>query len=385
VIYYLKEDVYAAAVNRVRWLYDEFDEVVATLSGGKDSTVIFNLCLQVARERGRLPLKTMFIDQEAEWRHTIEYVRAVMGMPEVEPLWFQMPIKIFNAASHETDWLYCWKEGEKWMREKEQGSIKANIYGTDRFNELFGAILRKDFPGKKVCEVGGIRAEENPKRRLGLTCTETYKGRTWGKILSRTEGKYTFYPIFDWSYTDVWHYIARFNLPYNKIYDFQYAYGLPVNKMRVSNLHHETAIHSLEYAQEFERDTWNKLVERLEGANSVKHLRDESMKCPTELPSMFSSWREYRDYLLEKMVQETHRNAMKKRFLRMDVRYEGMRSRRLMYKAQITSILVNDYYMTKIDNFERRPDVMVWRKFQKTGRVEKRDRHNPFVFGETEE
>jgi predicted phosphoadenosine phosphosulfate sulfurtransferase len=128
--------VYTAAVNRVRWLYDEFDEVVATISGGKDSTVIFNLCLQVAWERGRLPLKTMFIDQEAEWQHTIDYVRAVLGMPEVEPLWFQMPIKIFNAASHQTDWLYCWKEGEKWMREKEPGSIKANTYGTDRFNRL---------------------------------------------------------------------------------------------------------------------------------------------------------------------------------------------------------------------------------------------------------
>jgi hypothetical protein len=109
------------------------------------------------------------------------------------------------------------------------------------------------------------------------------------------------------------------------------------------------------------------------------------MKCPAELPFMFSSWREYRDYLLEKLVQEPHRKAMKKRFLRMDVRYEGMKTRRFMYKAQITSILVNDYYMTKIDNFERRPDVMVWRKFKKTGHAEKRDRNNPFIFGETEE
>ena len=165
MIYYLKEDVYTAAVNRIRWLYDEFDEVIATISGGKDSTVIFNLCLQVARERNRLPLKTMFIDQEAEWQHTIDYIRTVMQMPDVEPYWFQMPLKIFNAASHQSDWLYCWKEGERWMREKEPDSIKVNPYGTDRFNELFGAILRKDYQGKKACEVGGVRAEENPKRR----------------------------------------------------------------------------------------------------------------------------------------------------------------------------------------------------------------------------
>jgi predicted phosphoadenosine phosphosulfate sulfurtransferase len=385
MIFYLKEDVYTAAVRRIRYLYDEFDEVVATISGGKDSTVIFNLCLKVAREKNRLPLKTIFIDQEAEWQHTIDYVRSIMQMPEVEPYWYQMPIKIFNAASHKTDWLYCWKEGEKWMRDKEPGSIKANTYGTERFAELFGAIFRKDFSGIKICGIGGVRAEENPKRRLGLTCGETYKGITWGKVLSKAESHYSFYPIFDWSYTDVWHYIVKYNLPYNKIYDFQYAYGLPINKMRVSNLHHETAIHSLEYAQEFERETWNKLVERLDGVNSIKHLQDNSMMCPTELPYMFTSWKEYRDYLLEKMVSGSHRTSMRRRFLRMDVRYESMRSKRLLYRAQITSILVNDYYMTKLDNFERRPSLQVWRKYKKTGRFQERDRNNPFIFGKTEE
>ncbi|GMO33871.1 MAG: phosphoadenosine phosphosulfate reductase family protein [Termitinemataceae bacterium] len=385
MIYYLKEDVYTAALNRVRYLFDEFDEVIATISGGKDSTVIFNLCLQVARDRNRLPLKTIFIDQEAEWQHTIDYVRSIMEMPEVFPVWYQMPIKIFNATSHQADWLYCWKEGEKWMREKEQNSIKVNNYGTDRFNELFTAIIKKDFAGKKVCEIGGVRAEENPKRRLGLTCTETYKGITWGKVLSKKDDQYTFYPIYDWSYTDVWHYICKFNLPYNKIYDFQYSFGLPINKMRVSNLHHETALHSLEYAQEFERDTWNKLVERLDGVNSIKHLQDESMMCPKELPYMFSTWKEYRDYLLEKMVLEPHKKEMRHRFLLMDIKYDGMKSKKLMYRAQITSILVNDYYMTKIDNFERRPDLMVWRKFKKTGKIQDRDRNNPYIFGNQEE
>jgi predicted phosphoadenosine phosphosulfate sulfurtransferase len=385
MLYYLKDDVYTAAVKRVRYLFDEFEEVIATISGGKDSTVIFNLCLQVAREKNKLPLKVMFIDQEAEWQHTIDYVRSVMDMPEVSPLWFQMPIKIFNATSHKADWLHCWKEGEKWMRDKEPGSIKENRYGTERFNELFAAIARRDFKGKRVCEIGGVRAEENPKRKLGLTCAETYKGITWGKILSKTDGQYTFYPIYDWSYTDVWHYICMVNLPYNKIYDLQYAYGLPVSKMRVSNLHHETAIHSLEYAHEFERDTWNRLVERLEGVNSIKHLQNEAFMCPSSLPYMFGSWKEYRDYLLDKMVSEPHKSKMRRRFLRMDASYEGMKSKSILYRAQITAILVNDYYMTKIDNFERRPDVSVWRKYKKNGKIQSRDRNNPFIFGDTEE
>ena len=78
---YKKENVFDAALERVRWLFDEFDEIVVSSSGGKDSAVIFNLAMMVAEEKNRLPLKVMFIDQEAEWKHTIEYMEKVMYDP----------------------------------------------------------------------------------------------------------------------------------------------------------------------------------------------------------------------------------------------------------------------------------------------------------------
>jgi hypothetical protein len=96
---------------------------------------------------------------------------------------------------------------------------------------------------------------------------------------------------------------------------------------------------------------------------------------------MFSSWKEYRDYLLEMMVQEPYRTAMRNRFLRMDVAYDGMKCKSIMYRKHISSILVNDYFMTKIDNFESDPRLYVWRKFRKTGTVDARDRGNPYIFG----
>lgn len=269
------------------------------MSGGKDSTVTLNLALKVAEEKGRLPLKVMFIDQEAEWDMVIDYMRRLMADPRVEPLWLQCPIKLFNATSHTECWLNCWEDGKEWIREKEPNSIKINKYGTDRFKELFGAFIDVEYPNVKTAYLGGVRAEESPARMIGLTSTAKYKDITWGKCTNKEMQHYTFYPLYDWSYTDIWKAIHDNKWEYCKLYDFMYQYGVPVKDMRVSNVHHETAVKSLFILQEIVGDLWNRLTQRISGINTAGQLKNISFMCPKELPFMFKSWNEYRDYLTE--------------------------------------------------------------------------------------
>jgi len=84
---YSKQNVWDAALERVRFVFDEFPNVIVGMSGGKDSTICLNLALKVAEEKGRLPLKVFFIDQEAEWDCVIDFMRTVMTDPRVTPLW----------------------------------------------------------------------------------------------------------------------------------------------------------------------------------------------------------------------------------------------------------------------------------------------------------
>ena len=360
---YSNVNVYDAALKRMNWLFDEFPNVVVGVSGGKDSTVVYNLALQVARERGRLPLKCLFLDQEAEWQSTIDTIRLIMENPEVEPMWFQIPIKLFNATSTTEHWLMCWDKADeyRWMRPQESYSFKENKYGTDRFAEMFTAIFKEEFKGMKSCYVAGVRTEESPARAMGLTHDLTYKDATWGKALDKETGHYTFYPIYDWSFMDVWKAIFDHKWHYNPVYDAQYNYGIPLQKMRVSNVHHETAVGTLFYMQEIEGDTYQKLTQRIAGIDMAGKMGKNDY-FPKELPYMFRDWKEYRDFLLDKLIDnpDWHKN-FRKIFDKHDVMLAGCKPERL-YKVHINSILTNDWEAVKLENFERAPENIEIRK-----------------------
>ncbi len=93
---YMKENVLEAARARTARLFDEFPVVMVASSGGKDSTCVMHLALEEAEKRGRLPLRVFFVDQEAEWDCTVEYMRKVRDMPGIALEWLQIPFKLLS-------------------------------------------------------------------------------------------------------------------------------------------------------------------------------------------------------------------------------------------------------------------------------------------------
>jgi predicted phosphoadenosine phosphosulfate sulfurtransferase len=103
---------------------------------------------------------------------------------------------------------------------------------------------------------------------------------------------------------------------------------------------------------ELEADTWNKLNKRLGGINQSKHYNRKDLYAVKELPFMFSGWREYRDYLLENLVEDpNHKEAFTRKFAKLDILYWEAVDKDRLYKAEITTILHNDFEGTKLENF----------------------------------
>ena len=175
-------DVLTAARARMRWIFDEFDgKVSVSCSGGKDSTVILELAAEVARERGE-KLRVVFIDQEAEFQGTIDYMHYLQTREDINLEWYQVPFKLFNATNHENEWLQVWGPGEDWMRPMEPDSIKDLRFHDrrtgrelDRWMEIVDGVNRRTGDAILV----GMRAEESPTRRVSMISAPAYKWITW--------------------------------------------------------------------------------------------------------------------------------------------------------------------------------------------------------------
>ena len=348
---YRKETVLDAALDRIRWLFDEFPNVIVSTSGGKDSTVVFELARMVAKEKNRLPLRVFWLDQECEFEATATYQRGIMYDPDVEPWWFQIPFRLQNATSADALWLDAWGEGAEWVREKDPIARHENVYKADRFVKLMEAIVAQEFAGTPTAVLTGVRAEESPVRFMSTTGSATYKWATWGNVISKKHEHYNFHPIYDWSYIDVWKAIHEHGWTYNTHYDSMHRYGVPARKMRVSNYHHETAVHALFMLQEIEPATYEAATRRISGLDTAAKLGKDDYFV-YELPFMFTSWKEYRDYLLEHLItQEQYRDRFAARFESIERRYPHAIGPAL-YKTEINAILANDVEMTKLSNWE---------------------------------
>lgn len=346
------KNVLEAALARIRWLFDEFAEqgkpLCVSTSGGKDSTVVYELSRIVAAERG-MKLPVMWLDQECEYQATVDYVRWQMHQPDIEPYWFQIPFKLTNATSHNEheQFLHVWDPDaeDKWMRPKEPDSIHDNIYGTDRFYTTLTAISDYHFRGgANLC---GMRAEEAPGRRVGLTGAATYKWVTWGWCGPQ---HYVMSPIYDWTWRDVWKAIHEFGWKYNAHYDSLYQLGVATQNMRVSNYHHETAVWSLFNLQEIEPESYARATQRLEGIHTYAHLGIKDFR-QNKLPFMFDTWLEYRDHLLEHLPTPENRAIFEAKFAKLreqfPLAYEDLGE--MMAQHEANSVIMNDWEFTLLN------------------------------------
>lgn len=326
---YSNKTVLDAARERIGFIFDNFENVIVSVSGGKDSTVLAHLALLEARARDRR-IGLHFLDEEVVFQSSVEQVEYLMNLfPEnTAKLWLQVEFNLTNSCSLTEGQLRCWEPGKHalWMRSKREDAIKAPPWdrkGQTIRNGNKGFGFRDAIDNFARCRPGsaflvGFRAAgESPNRWRAVTKNPV--NISGQKIYWATAGRWTttLYPIYDWNFHDVWKYIHGNRIRYSRVYDWQFKKGYPPSQMRVSSLIHEHSFKHIADLPEFEPKTYAKLLKRVKGVSLVQETgKAAKLFACRKLPKNFRSWIVYRDFLLQTHPDPKARDIMASRFVR---------------------------------------------------------------------
>lgn len=280
-----EEDVYTLAKQRMRIAMDRFDKLIVSFSGGKDSTAVVNVALEVIHESPEweakhLPLRVVFYDEEALAQETEDYVRRVSQRPDVALEWYCLPVQHRNAASRHSPFWYPW--------DPEMEHLWARPLPPEGITELEGFTIwpkeeRPPIPemnplliGRDAGNVGvalGIRAQESLTRQRAVRVRDH---ENWIIPPSSQKNIWKIYPIYDWKTEDVWTAPRQLGWDYNKHYDSLEMMGIGHSDQRCSPAFGEEPLGTLWKWAQCNPELWDKMVDRVPGVGAaLRYSRTE--------------------------------------------------------------------------------------------------------------
>lgn len=310
------KNVYEATNDRIKYIFDNFDHVYVSFSGGKDSGVMLNLCLKYIRDNNLdKKITLMHLDYEAQYEATTNYVAKIEEEFEeyLDILHVCVPFKVTTCTSMFQSFWRPWEASKKdiWVREMPDNAMTASDFGfydenmwDYDFQEKLSIWAHDQSKAERTAVLVGIRTQESLNRWRAIHKDRDSRLDNLEYSKKVADNIYNFYPIYDWKTEDIWVANARFQFNYNKLYDLYYQAGVPLDSMRVASPFISEGQESLKLYKVIEPHTWGKLVSRVNGVNftglygGTTATGWKNIKKPEHF-----TWKQYMEFLLDSLPE----------------------------------------------------------------------------------
>lgn len=314
---YLDINVLDASKERISFVFDNFEKIYVSFSGGKDSTTMLHLVMDEAMKRNK-KVGVLIIDLEAQYKETVNCIESIIEQykEHIELFWVCAELLLRNAVSNFDPRWICWDESKKslWVREKPKQAINLKIFDFyypkmefEEFMVLFGKWYAGD---KKTAAFIGIRSDESLHRYRAIISEKKdimFKNKKWTTKISKY--LYNVYPIYDWKTEDIWIFHGKNpSLAINLIYKKMLMAGVPISQQRLCQPYGDDQRQGLWLYHILEPDTWYKLISRVSGVNSgalyIKEKGNMTGYNKIDKPNGHT-WESFCNFLLQTLPKKT--------------------------------------------------------------------------------
>lgn len=319
------KNVYELAQSRLRIVFQEFDNIYVSFSGGKDSGILLNLCIEYIRQNNlKTKIGVFHLDYEIQYSMTLDYIeRTFRDNPDIIEIYrICVPFRVTTCTSMYQSYWRPWDEDKKetWVRPLPEDAMtlhdfpfyNSRMWDYDFQVEFSRWLHRKKNAGRTCCLVG-IRTQEsyNRWRTIYRGAKKQYKDYEWSTRID--ENVYNLYPIFDWKTTDIWVANGKFHWDYNRLYDLYYQAGISLDRQRVASPFINEAIESLSLYKVIDPQMWGKMIGRVNGVNFTGiYGKTQAMgRQDIALPEGYT-WQSFMEFLLSTLPERTRNGYQKK-------------------------------------------------------------------------
>jgi len=319
-------NVYESSMNRIDYIFKNFNKIYVSFSGGKDSGVMLNMVIDYIKKNNiKNKVGVMILDNEANYTLSLEFMHRMIreNLDYLDVYWCCLPITLpCTVSSYSIDWQ-CWGEDDKerWIRPMPTDNYIVNLQNHnfpffkenmnyDEFWDSFGEWYAN---GEDCACLIGIRTDEslNRFRAIMNERKQTHGANNWTK--KNGNFVYNCYPIYDFKTEDIWIANYLYDWDYNKLYDVFWKAGLSVAQMRVASPFMSESKSSLNLYRVIDSNVWSRLCARVSGANFVATYGKQLSYRTFNLPEGHT-WKSFVKFLLDTLPDEVAEN-FKMRFI----------------------------------------------------------------------